>query len=184
GERDERQNAVGADQPERLDTEGYEGGQVEQAQTAQEYERDQVVARWRVIPAPQQQADAVAGGPVRGNEAVGELADRGESRQSAIEREPETFAGGVAQRQKAGLGGRRPPAVGGDVLRGAPELRDRHARIVNGQLLVGPVAHPIAGEPLPVPRPELAEAAVAVVDEHGAGVSVSRRSGSYVRSCR
>ena len=45
------------------------------------------------------------GGTMRGDERVGPFRDGRETGQVAVEREPVSFAGSVAERQEAGLGG-------------------------------------------------------------------------------
>ena len=88
----QRQDAVAADQSLRLDAEGYKGRKRNQPEQAQEQERDELIARRLVVPAPEQEADAIEGGTMRGDERVSSLGDGGETGQIPVEREPESLA--------------------------------------------------------------------------------------------
>ena len=173
----ERQDAVAADEPLRLHGEGDEGGKRDETEQAQEQERDEFIARRLVVPAPEHEACSMEGGTMRGDERVSPFGDGGETGQMAVESEPESFAGRVAQGQETGLGGAGAAPIGGDELHRALELGFRDGRILGRDLLIGPVFDLVAGQLLPVARPIGAEPAIAVIDELRARAGGSRLGG-------
>ena len=80
----EWQDAMAADQPQGLHAKGREGREVDQAEQAQKQERDEIVARRPVVPAPQKQADAIEGRTVRGDEGINQFRDGRESGKLSI----------------------------------------------------------------------------------------------------
>ena len=161
----ERQDAAAADQSLRLHGEGYEGAKGDEPKQAKEQERDQLVARRLVIPAPQHEADAEEGRAAPGDKGVSKLRDRRETGQVAVESEPESFAARMGQRQETGLGAARAPAVGRDELHRALKFRFRNRRILRQDLLIRPVFDAVARQLLPIAGPIAAEPAVAVIEE-------------------
>ena len=105
------------------------------------------------------------GGTMRGDERVSSLGDGGETGQMAVESEPESLAGRVAERQETGLGGAGAMPIGGDILHRPPEIGLRDGRMLRRDLLIGPVFDLIAGQLLPVAGPVEAEPAIAVINE-------------------
>ena len=83
-------------EPLRLHREGNEGREVDEAEQPQEQERDEVVARRLVVPAPQEQADAEECRAVRGGEGVSPFRHGSEAGHMLVESEPESLAGRVA----------------------------------------------------------------------------------------
>src|SRR5271154_7020181 len=100
-----------------------------------------------------------------GDERVSPFRERRETGQMAVEREPESLAGRMAQGQETGLGCAGATSVWGDELHRAPEFGFRDGRILRCDLLIGPVFDPVACQLLPMARPVAAEPAVAVIDE-------------------
>ena len=80
---------MAADQPLRLHAKGNEGRKVDQPEQSQEQECHKIVLRRCVVPAPQQQADAISGRAVRGDEGVSQFRNGGEAGQLSVEREPD-----------------------------------------------------------------------------------------------
>src|SRR5208283_710658 len=117
------------------------------------------------------------GGTMRGDERVGPFRDGRETGQMAVESEPESFAGRVAERQETGLGGAGAALVGGDILHRPPELGFRYGGILRHDLLIGPVFDLIAGQLLPVAGPIGAEPTIPVIDEPRARAQGWRVSG-------
>ena len=161
----ERQDAVAADQSLRLHGEGYEGGKGDEPEQAKEQERDELVARRLVAPAPQRETHAVEGRAAPGDEGVSLFRDGRETRQMSIESEPEPFAGRLRQRQETRFGAARAPAIGRDILHRALELGFANLRILLEDLLIGPVFDTLARQLSPIARPVAAEPAIAVIEE-------------------
>ena len=161
----ERQDAAAADESLRLHGEGYEGAKGDEPKHAKEQERDQLVARRLVIPAPQHEAHAEEGRAALGDKGVSKFGDRRETGQVAVEGEPESFAGRMGQGQETGLGAARAPAVRRNELHRALKFRFRNRRILRQDLLIRPVFDAVARQLLPIARPIAAEPAVAVIDE-------------------
>ena len=63
----QRQDAAAADEPLRLDGEGDEGRKRNEAEQAQEEERNELIARRLMVPAPEQEAQAMEGRTVGGD---------------------------------------------------------------------------------------------------------------------
>ena len=76
---------MAADQPLRLNREGDEGRQIDEAEQPQEQQGDELIAGRLVILAPQQQADAIEGRAVRGGEGVSPFRYGRESRHMLVE---------------------------------------------------------------------------------------------------
>jgi hypothetical protein len=164
----QRQDAAAADQSLRLDGEGNEGRKRNEPEQAQEQERDELIARRLVVPAPEHQARAMEGGTMRGDERVSSLGDGGETWQMAVESEPESLPGRVAERQETGLGGAGAMPIWSDILHRPPEIGLRDGGMLRRDLLIGPVFDLIARQLLPVAGPIEAEPAIAVIDEQRA----------------
>ena len=100
----ERQDAAAADEALRLHGEGDEGAKRNEPEQAKEQERDELVSRRLVAPAPQHEAQAEECRPAPGDMGVSALGDGRETGQMSIEGEPESFAGRMAERQETRLG--------------------------------------------------------------------------------
>ena len=161
----ERQDAAAADQSLRLHGEGYEGAKGDEPEQAKEQERDQLVARRLVVPAPQHEAHAEEGWAALGDKGVSKFGGRRETGQVAVESEPEPFAGRMGKGQETRLGAAGAPAAGRDELHRALELGFGDRRILRENLLIGPVFDALARQLLPIARPIGAEPAVAVIEE-------------------
>src|SRR5262249_16244126 len=132
----ERQNAVTADEPQRLDAERGEGGEIKEREQPQEKPGDELVSRRLELAAPEEAADSEGALAALRDEGVGELGYEREAREITIELEPEAFAACMAERGKAGLGVARELSVRRDVLDAALEGIERDLRILRRDVLV------------------------------------------------
>ena len=161
----QRQDAAAADQSFSLHGEGYEGAKGDEPEQAKEQERDQLIARRLVVPAPQQETDAEECRAAPGDIGVSKFGYGRETGQVSVESEPESFAARMGKRQETGLSAAGAPAVGRDELHRPLEFGFRNRRILRQDLLVGSVVDAFAGQLLPIARPIAAEPAIAVIDE-------------------
>src|SRR5262249_22276555 len=145
----QRQDAAAADQSWRLHGEGDEGGKGDETEQTKEQERDKLVARRLVVPAPQHEAHAEERRAAPGDKGVAKLRDGRETGKISIEREPESLAARVGQRQETRFGAARAPAARRDVSHRALKFGFRDGRVLRQDLLIGPVLDAVARQLLP-----------------------------------
>ena len=104
-------------------------------------------------PFPEHEAQAEKGWAALGDESVSQFGYWRQAGQVSVEREPESLAARMGERQEAGLGAARAPAVGGDELHRALEFGFRDRRILRQHLLVGSAFDTVARQLLPVAPP-------------------------------
>src|SRR6185436_5003962 len=158
----DRQDTVRANEPVDLDPERDEGGEIAEAEQAQEERGRGGVRRLQYGAAPEQARDRRRGGPVVCDEAVRQLGQRSGAGDAAIESEPGPVSGLLPGQRRNGFGSAENFPVGKDELECASEALLRNLRKSFGDLLRGRIVHFRTCPSFPTRDPEPTKTAISV----------------------